>query len=116
MDELEELESAVRFNVERRERSRLRNRSLLKETDAGQLFDTTAPMTVSVTGEDVLHGMLISDCNSITNTKVHRNASLLNSNAEVDGFTFVAESPVTVDVQDDTIIHGFLISDLNVLT
>ena len=80
------------------------------------MFDTTAPMTVSVTGDEVLHGMLISDCNSVTNARVHRNASLLNSNAEVDGFTFVAESPVTVDVQDDTIIHGFLISDLNVLT
>lgn len=116
MAELTMLEDANVFNARRLSRLRKRLRSLLKDTEDGQLFDTTAPLTVSVTGNKVLHDMKISDCNAITNTRIHRSASTLNSNAEVDGFTFVAESPVTVDVQDDTIIHGFQISDLNTLT
>ena len=116
MRELTMLEDANVFNQRRLSRLRKRLRSLLKETDQGQLFDTTAPMTVEVTGNDVLHDLKISDCGAITNTRYHRTASTLNTSAEVNGFTLIADSPVTVDVQDDTIVHGFQISDLNSLT
>ena len=116
MRDLTMLEDANFFNARRLSRLRKRMRSLLKNDENGQYFATVAPMTVSVTGNEVLHDMKISDCNAITNTKVHRSASTLNTNAEVNGFTLIAESPVAVAVQDNTIVHGFQISDLNSLT
>ena len=116
MKELTMLEDSNVFNSRRLSRLRKRMRSLLKDTEDGQYFSTVAPMTVSVTGNEVLHDLKISDCNAITNTRIHRIASTLNTNAEVNGFTLIAESPVAVAVQDNTIVHGFQISDLNSLT